>query len=298
VFESHWGETAALITAVFWTITVMSFESAGKRVGSLAVNLIRLCLGFFFLSIFTWLARGMLFPTDASSSMWFWLSLSGIVGFVLGDLFLFKAFVLIGSRVSMLIMASVPPMTAVLGWIWMGETLTVINIIGMVVTIAGIILVISRRQIPDNHKNFVDKHKGIMLAFAGAFGQALGLVLSKFGMGEYDPFAATQIRSISGIFGFCIIFFLTKSWRKIDMALRNPPAMRRIALGAFFGPFLGVSFSLWAIQYTETGVASTIMASVPVLIIFPSVVIFKEKVSAAEIIGALIAVAGVGVMFI
>ncbi|MBN2054475.1 DMT family transporter, partial [bacterium] len=220
----------------------------------------------------------------------------GLVGFVIGDLLLFQAFVVIGSRISMLIMALVPPMTAMIGWIWLGETLGWIELAGMTLTVTGIVTVVSRR----NHNRRQDEKllPGILLALGGALGQAIGLVLSKFGMGDYNAFAATQIRILAGIAGFTILFAGLGGWSRLLRATRDRGAMKRITLGSFFGPFLGVSFSLVAVQHTLTGVASTIMAIVPILIIPPSVVLFKERVTAWEVAGAIMAVTGVAVLFL
>ena len=103
MLKSHIGEIAALATAFCWTFTGISFEYAGKKVGSLAVNFIRLILGFIFISLFTYLTRGLLLPTDSSSFNWIWLGLSGIIGFFIGDLFLFQSYLEVGTRVAMLI---------------------------------------------------------------------------------------------------------------------------------------------------------------------------------------------------
>ena len=100
---SHIGEIAALGTALSWTITAMAFEVASKRLGAITVNLLRLFLAFIFLGILNWFVRGTFLPLDASSHAWIWLSVSGLIGFVLGDLFLFQSFTIVGSRVSMLI---------------------------------------------------------------------------------------------------------------------------------------------------------------------------------------------------
>jgi drug/metabolite transporter (DMT)-like permease len=140
--------------------------------------------------------------------------------------------------------------------------------------------------------------KGILLAFGGAVGQAAGLVLSKRGMGSYDAFASSQIRVIAGMVGFLIIILMMRRWPMILRALRNKPAMRLISLGSLFGPFLGVSFSLLAVQHTQAGIAATIMAIVPVLIIPPAVLIFRERINWKEITGALITVAGVMLFFL
>lgn len=302
--QNYFGEIAGLLTALFWTVTSMAFESAGKRVGSLAVNLIRLVLAFFFIGAYSWLARGFFFPTDATFYQWKWLALSGLVGFVIGDLMLFQAFVVIGARISMLMMSLAPPFTAFIGWVVLGEVLTPMNWFGMAVTLTGIIIVILKRDNAALNGSVVRKLKsgyslpGLLLALGGALGQATGLVISKKGMGDYDAFSASQIRVLAGIMGFSILFFFIRRWRGVWAGLRNFPAMQRITLGAFFGPFLGVSFSLLAVQHTETGIAATLMAIVPVLIIAPSVIVFHEKVNAREIVGAVITVTGIALFFL
>lgn len=313
MFQSHLGEYAALLTAVFWTITGIAFESAGKKVGSLSTNLIRLFMAFIFIGIYSQVTRGSFIPFDATIHNWVWLSLSGLVGFVIGDLLLFEAYVVIGSRISMLIMSLTPPITALLGWLIMGEVLTPQNFLGMFLTLVGIMLVVLDRKpkskdILNSTSNGVKPVKnklklnypivGILLAFGGAVGQGTGLVLSKFGMQDFDPFAATQIRVITGFVGFSILFVFMRRWKRVFEALKNKKAMTRLSIGAFFGPFLGVSFSLLSVKHTTTGVASTIMAIVPVLIIPPAVIFFKEKITLKEIIGSVIAVGGVALFFL
>ena len=207
----------------------------------------------------------------------------------------------------MLIMSLTPPITAFIGWIVMGEKLTGQNFLGMFLTLSGIILVLFNRESKsdaENNENGRRKVKliypilGILLAFGGALGQAGGLVLSKYGMQDYDPFAATQIRVITGVFGFMLIFLFTKNWTKLGIAVKNKKAMTRLSIGAFFGPFLGVSFSLLSVKYTSTGIASTIMSIVPVLIIVPAVIFLKEKLTIKEVIGSIIAVGGVVLFFL
>lgn len=303
---AYWGEIAALLTAVFWTVTSMAFESAGKRVGSLAVNLIRLVIAFFIYAIYTQLSRGMWFPFDATAYQWFWLALSGLIGFVIGDLLLFQAFVVVGARIAMLIMALTPPFTAFISYFMLGEVLSGMNWLGMAVTIFGISLVILKRE-NSAQKNGQKIRKrltsayslpGILLALGGALGQATGLVLSKKGMGTYDAFAASQIRVMTGIVGFAVLFVFMKRYGRVWAALKNGAAMKRITLGSFFGPFLGVSFSLLAVQHTKAGIAATIMSIVPVLIIPPAIIVFKEKVNWKEVVGAIITVLGVAIFFI
>lgn len=302
--QNHFGEIAGILTAIFWTVTALAFESAGKRVGSLAVNLIRLVIAFFLIGVYSWISRGFFFPTDATWFSWKWLALSGLIGFVIGDLLLFQSYLIIGARVAMLLMALAPPFAALIGWLLLGEILSVQSWLGMSITMSGIIIVILKREKKEENGEVVKRITssyslpGILLALGGALGQAAGLVISKKGMGDYDAFSATQIRVLTGIAGFSILFFFIKRWNRVGKALKNGSAMKRITLGAFFGPFLGVSFSLLAVQNTQAGIAATLMAIVPVLIIPPSIILFKEKVNWKEIVGALVAVSGVALFFL
>lgn len=302
--QDHFGEIAGVLTAIFWTVTSLAFESAGKKVGSLSVNLIRLVMAFFFIGIYSWIARGFFFPTDATLFQWKWLALSGLIGFVIGDMLLFQAFVVVGARISMLMMALAPPFAALLGWLLLGEVLAPMSWLGMAITMCGIVIVILKREKTEENGEIVKRIKsgypvtGILLALGGALGQAAGLVISKKGMGDYDAFSASQIRVLTGIAGFTILFFFMKRWGKVWQAVQHKPAMKRITLGAVFGPFLGVSFSLLAVQHTQAGIAATLMAIVPVLIIPPSILLFKEKVNWKEILGAIVTVGGVAMFFL
>jgi drug/metabolite transporter (DMT)-like permease len=295
---NHIGELAALLTAIFWTVTSIAFEDASRKVGSVAVNFLRLVAGFIFLSIFTMISRGLPFPVDASAENWIWLTLSGFIGFVFGDLFLFKSYTMIGSRFSMLIMTLVPPITALAGWIIMDERLTALQYFGMMLTFSGIAMAVFSRERKGERISLKLSPRGILYAFGGAVGQALGLVLSKFGMKDYDPFASTQIRILAGIVGFATLITVIGRWNGIRSALNNANGMKSLTIGAIFGPFLGVSFSLIAVKHTQTGIASTIMALVPVFILLPAVLLFRQKVTLAELAGSILSVGGVAILFI
>lgn len=296
------GELAALGTACCWTGSSLAFAAAGRRMGSLSLNLVRLVIAFCFLTLYGGVRRGQPLPLDAPPQTWAWLLASGIVGYVLGDICLFRAFVLIGPRLSMLIMALAPPITALLGFFFLNERIAPLGLVGMAITIAGVVWVLRERS-ESSTPNHTDAkgntlRQGILLGFGAALGQAGGLVLSKIGMGDYDPVASGQIRVLAGIIGFSVVFFIVGWWRKTRDGIRDKTAMSYASLGAFLGPFMGVTLSLFAVQHTETGVAATIMSTTPVLII-PVVVLARvEKVTFRAGLGALVAVIGVAMLWL
>jgi drug/metabolite transporter (DMT)-like permease len=303
MIKNHPGELAALATAFFWAITSLSFTLSAKKIGSLSVNFWRLIVGIFFISIYVVISGENVFPINISHHSWFWLSLSGVVGIFLGDLFLFKSFTITGPRISLLIMSISPIFATIISWFLLGETLSWIAILGMITTISGIFLVlISRNKLIDSKEKKItlnyDK-KGVFFAFLGAIGQATGLVFSKIGLlNTSNPFVATQIRLYAGLLGFIIFITWLRRWKNILIAPKNKLAFGQLTLGSFFGPFLGISFSLIAVKYTNPGIVQTIAGITPIIIIPFSIFFNKEKVSIRDFIGAVIAVIGVSMFFL
>ena len=296
----HAGELAALATAICWVATALTFEAAGHRIGSLRVNLLRMPVAFGLLSLAAWASRGLALPTDATAHAWGWLALSGVVGFTFGDLCLFRAFVVLGPRLSTLVMSLAPVFAAVLGWAMLGEVLGGLDLLGMALTLTGIAWAVLDRERPSPEGDPPPRRPvaGVLLALGGAFGQGAGLVLSKLGMGAYPALPATQIRVLAGVAGYLLLFTILGWWHRIPEAMADRPAMAWTALGAFFGPFLGVTLSLVAVKYTATGVAASLMATTPVLIIPVVLVLGRERVGLGGVAGALLAVAGVAVLFL
>lgn len=292
------GEVAGLATAVCWTATAMSFQVASRRIGSVSVNLLRLLMAFLFYIAYSKIFLNQYLPLDAPLEAWIYLSISGVIGFVLGDFFLFKSYEFISSKISMLLMTLAPPIAAILGWIMLGETFTWLNTLGMLLVLGGVGLVVMKRDNENGAKKMRYPLKGVFFAFLGAVGQGVGAVFSKKGMGDYDPFAASQIRVITGIVGFAVLITIMKRWRIVGQGIKDKKATRALLIGSFFGPFLGVSLGMVAFKFTSVGIASTLMATVPVFILLPSHLVLKEKLTLNEVLGAIVAVAGIAVFFL
>ena len=322
------GQLAALGTASCWVASSLAFDSATRRIGSLTVNILRLAIAAVLLIALCSVIRGLPFPSDASPRAWGILGASGLLGFTFGDYCLFRSYLYLGPRLSSVMMALAPPMTAFLGWIVLGETLSGRALLGMGLTVVGVswaILEGKRPAMPatpatpaisviqasplgaageavpvDTSDPRHPRHPliGVALGAGGALGQASGLVLSKLGMGSYDPFAATEVRVLVGAAGYVVILTVLGWWPRVVRSFADRPAMTSTAVGSFFGPFLGVSLSLIAVQRTLTGVAASLMALTPILIIPPVVLLRGERVGLGGIAGAALAVTGVFLLFL
>jgi drug/metabolite transporter (DMT)-like permease len=293
------GSLAALGTAFCWSMTAVFFSYSGRIVGSDVVNRSRLVFALVFLSITHLALEGTLFPFEAEAYRWGWLALSGILGLVLGDTFLFRAYVLIGPRLSMLMMASVPIISALLAWIFLGERLSATEILGIIIAVSGIGWVVTEKQtgltVVEN-KNY---SIGLLFGLLAAMGQASNLIAAKFALdGNFPSISATAIRILVALVILWVvaglqgkIIYTVKQWR-------NQRAFPSIIGGTITGPFIGIWLSLVAIQLTRVGIAATLMALPPVILIPLGYLIYRERVSRRGIIGTLVAFAGVAVIFL
>lgn len=291
------GEISALITAVLWSVTSIIFTEASIRVGTIYVNITRMILALFFLVITLFIIN---IKIDLSSHQVFNLAISGIIGLVIGDTFLFKAFQCIGARLSMLVMALVPPISALMAFIFLGESLSVIGIVGIMITVSGIALVVLKREEKPTSKYKID-FAGIFYAVMGAIGQAVGLIFAKYALNESEinGFLAAFVRLMSAVIIFYPLAVMTGRFKTPVKVFKNDrKAFLLTVLGSIFGPFLGITFSLVSISYTKVGISSTLMATVPIIMLPMVRYYYKEKLSWISILGTVIAVGGIAILFL
>ena len=292
---SHIGEIAALGAAFIWTISAILFDLATKRINVLVINVVRLLMAVIILMIVCKVFRGSYFPTDATPYQWFYLSLSGIIGFVFGDWCLLKSFEKSGSRFSVLMLASNPAIAAILGYFFLNELQDTKSIIAMSVTFLGIVIAILARNKKGHHPITL---LGVLYGLGASVGQATGFILSKKGMGSYNALAATEIRVLAGFVCFLIIMIIQRQTVNAIKSLKNKDTMILLTVATFLGTCVGVGLSLYAIQHTRASVASSIMSIIPILIIIPSVVLLQQKTSFGEVIGAFVSVVGIILFFV
>ena len=310
---NHIGEIISLGVAVSWTITAWFADKASRRVGAMVTNVLRLVLATLFLGLLLWITVGRPYPVYASANTWLWLGLSALVGYVFGDYCLFNCYLYIGPRFGQLMMTLAPPMAAVAGWLMLGETLGWKSILAMGVTLCGIGISILSRDTGGRHLKLDLPLKGVLLGIGAGVGQGVGLVLSKIGMQYYAealpadapaalegmlPFASTMVRAIIGGLGFFLILCLQKDFGKLRSAVKDPVAMKYASIITLFGPAVGVSLSLMAVRYANAGIASTLMALTPVLILAPEVLINKKKIRFKELVGLVVSITGVALFFL
>ena len=293
------GELAALFTSLCWTGTSVLFTKAGQQVGSAVMNRVRVILALIFLMGLNWILFGELLPAQAGIERWLWFGLSGAIGYALGDAFLFQAFICIGAQRSMLMMSLAPLISAALAWVFFDEALTWMQMLGILLTLTGIAWVILRRD-ANLSVQACKPTQGALFGLGAAAGQAVGYVLSKQGLaGGYSPITGNTIRMLAAVVVLWgLVLLQGKAGRTVGAIRANPRILGVLALASFTGPVLGASASLMAVQHTEVGIASTLIALPPVFLLPVGWVLFKERFDLVAVLGTLVAIGGVAILFL
>lgn len=301
------GEFISIGVAFSWTATALLSEFGSKRLGNLTLNVLRMALALLFSVVLFGVVTGNILPPGASAEACGWMLLSGLVGYVIGDFCLFQCYIIIGSRYGQLFMTLAPLSAALMAWVTLGQQMTLMSILAMLVTLFGISISVLGRG--EHHKVSLKLPlNGILFAIGAAVCQGVGLVLSKIGMDYYEPsasmpewlvpFSANFYRCVAGIIGFTFLLYYRDGMAPLREAMHDKKGLSVATATTIFGPFVGVGFSLMSVQYTAAGIASTLMAMTPIIIILPAYWLFHEKITWKAILGALISVIGVSLFFL
>ena len=306
--SAYLGELAALATAILWAVCSVFFTLGSRRIGATPVNMTRLAFAIGFISAFHLYQQQTLFPYQTEPWRWGVLALSSILGLVIGDGALFYAFMKIGPQLSMLVMTLVPVCSAFFAWLCFGEPIYPHEYLGIALTIAAIGWVVTERRYPQQHEDppsaaelkqqRKDFAAGVGLALVGVLGQTANLVVTKYALvDDYSELSATSVRILVALVWLTVWMAcrgqLWSAWR----SLSDIRACIYTAAGAFVGPFLGIWFSYIAIEATRIGVAATIMATPPLILIPLGRMFLNERITPRAIVGTVVAIIGVAVLF-
>ncbi|MEO6594954.1 MAG: DMT family transporter [Planctomycetota bacterium] len=302
------GEICALLTAVCWAGSSTAFAIASRAVGPVPANQFRLFAALPVLFLLAWLTTGQLWPVHLPERRVLLLVLSGLIGLTLGDLGFFYALAALGPRVSSVIMATWPAF-AVLIALMTGNVPDGAVVLGIAVTITGVMLVLLRHREGTSWQPNLTRAQwwgGVAGAFVGAIGQAGGAVLARAAMKVGPdlpegviPLQATIVRMLAATLGLQLVLFVHRRPLAMRAVLADARATRAALLGALFGPVSGVWLSMTALRYAEhTGVAEALMATTPIFMIPVAVVVYGARVGWIGGFGTVLAVLGAAMLFL
>ncbi len=301
------GINFALLATLSWSICIFPFTQAARRLGSESLNHFRLLLALLIVGMAAVFIQQenffQLFHSEYAGA-WFWLGLSGIIGLTIGDHFGFAMYAILGPRIGSVLTTFAPASTLLISYFVISEELSWIGILGMFITIVGVIWISlsrgERQLIPDHGHGSI--RKGIIFGLLAAICQGAGLVLAKRGMlaehslhGDVNPVHATFIRLLIGTASIYLLSFLQGRLRTILIPIfkNKENGLRFAVAGTFFGPVVGVTLSLFTVTFIKASVAQTIFSLVPVFALILSYFLLKERISVRSFIGVVVAIGGV-----
>lgn len=298
------GGIAALMAALLWAVAAIIFQRLGENVPPAELNLVKGSLAVL-LMIVTTLLLGESLPVMPALTF-ILLIISGIVGIGIGDTAYFESLNHMGSSLALLLGMLAPPLTGVIAWVFMGETIPLIGWLGIAITIGGVAWVITEER-SGEHKIKVNYRQGLKFAIIASLSQAIGAVISRYAMTEagvtVSALQTAIIRLLAGI--VYLTFLLILSRRSLFVWLRNDDPenktskwklIRMIALVGFIGTYSAVWLQQLSIQYTPVGIAQTLLSTSP-LFILPIIALRGEKLSFRAVCGAVVALGGIVLLF-
>lgn len=301
------GEAAGVTVSLFWSFASIFFTFAGRRAGVLNLNAMRVAIAAGLLGTAHLVLFGTLAPA-ANGAQWLWLALSGVIGLALGDLAYFGCLVTLGPRRGVLLLSTSPIFASVVGFLVLGEALGAWAILGVAVTVAGVVWVVLESEARSEERALDGKAKatGVLLGVGGSACQGVGLVISKYGMFDaatdpsapLNPLSAALLRMVVAVAAMWVVMTLLRRYSEVRRVLKDRRTMGAMFGGACFGPFLGVWLSMVAVTYTDAGVASTLMSLMPVMVIPIVWVLYRQRTTWRGFLGAAVAIVGVAVLFL
>lgn len=303
--DANFGNSCALAGAALWATSSLLFARcrAAPFAMNLGKNVVAALAVTATLGVLAWSGGRSLVTADARALAW--LVASAVVGLVLGDTFHFQALRAVGPRKALVLETLAPVLAAILGFAFVGERLGAAQLLGIAITLCGVVVVVSDRSGAASQERHLNVRGAVCGALA-ALGQASGAMLSKLALqrmesgpsgGANAALEASMLRLWTALAVGCGVLAFSSARRAEARHAFAFEQLRFVAPAGLLATFGGVWASLLAFQHTSVAVASTLLALSPVLVLPLTRYIGREPLSARAVVGAALSVAGIAVLF-
>ncbi len=292
---------AALAAALLWAVGTVAYRQVGEQVPPRELNLVKGVVAVAMLGLTLLLTGDALQAVEPLALVL--LFFSGAIGIGLGDTVYFESLQDLGARRALLLGILAPPMAGLIAWLALDEALTPGAWLGVGVTVLGVAWVVTER-LPNSPAGAADYQpprlwRGIGFGLLAVLAQAAGVVLSRaaFIHTSVSPLWAATLRLAAGVLMLLVWIPLARQpvgrWLKGE---RRKRLWGQLLFAITAGTFLAVWLQQVAVKLTSAGIAQTLLSTSP-LFVLPFAAWMGERVTARAVLGAVLALAGIGLLF-
>ena len=285
------GELAAVGSAILWAYASIEFARVAERCSALTINLLKCTGGLICLSLLWGVLDGFTLGVVLTASEWTYLLFSAVVGLLLGDTFFFLTLRDLGARVTLLISALIPPVTALISSAWIGEGLAASEWLGLVITGVGVCLVVSK-----NEGGQPAHLRGLLFGGLLVGTTALGNVMTKVGGHRLDGLPVAALRLAVAVGALFLVMAILRRLPDLAVPWRTPRVDGALMRGTFTGTVLGIWLLMFAFTSSNVAVATAMAGTSPVWVLPLAYLLRGERISRRSGVGAAIAVGGLMVL--
>jgi drug/metabolite transporter (DMT)-like permease len=283
------GEGVALLTALAWGFAVILFKKSGEKVHPIALNLFKNTLaGLLFIPTIYLFGQSLFYP--ASTNDYLLLLASGALGIGISDTLFFKCLNLLGAGLTAIVDCLYSPSIIILSMLWLGESLSLGQTIGVVMIISAVLAVTGKAGAGPVSRH--DLMWGIIYGAVAMGVMAVGIVMIK-PLLERSPLVwVTEIRLLGGLIVLAVALALHPGRRSILASIGSVRGWGYTLGGSLVGAYLSMILWLAGMKLTQASVAAALNQSSNVFIFVFAALFLKEPLTRRRLVGIGLGVAG------
>lgn len=287
------GELLALLAAVCGAFASVAYNQLGKKVGSDILAYTRMLIAVPIMCIYALLTDGFVINSGNLNQI-LYLLISGIIGFFVTDLFMFRAYVMWGARETMVVMCLAPVLSGVFAFVFFKESLTAKQIVGSLCSISGIVIM----TLGGNEGKKTALTKGAIFAFLAALLQSVADMTAKGALTTLPWVTSAAVRAFGGVLAWLVFGFVKRSVLFENKAeVYKPKFFVSLVCTVLIGTVIGTTLAMGALKSAPAGIVTSLKQVSPIFILPYEAMVLKRRLTLSDILGTLVSVFGVFLLF-
>ena len=285
----YFGESLSFITAIVWAFAVILFKKSGETVHPIGLNFFKNSLATLLFLPTLWIF-GETLTLQVPATEYLLLIGSGALGIGIADTLFFMCLNRLGAGLTAIVDCLYSPFIVGLSFLWLGETMSVWQLVGVVMIVSAVLTATQRKGGAVIKKQ--DLIWGIVFGVTAMACMAVGIVMIKPLLTRSPLLWATQIRLFGGVLMLVPLILLHPGRKKIIPSIITKRSWGYTVSGSFIGAYLAMLIWLAGFKYTQASTASALNQTSNLFVFIFAAIFLKEIINTQRTIGIILGVAG------